>query len=203
MRKNKRKAMKNRRRIMLRSALCLVLTAGICTTVYIVHIRTEQRAVEEREQAAKESTDEDEWVDLKLTYLGSAKVSRLDGIDTTWVDMPKRMDGNVEYTTEWFNILSDYSTYKIEDQWFGFYDADFDVETTLVKKQRTRYVMVYGRKLLWMQYRTKENSWGAIPTRIGVDWNEELNEYTEYFYEFEYSQIENGVLADMTAEYIN
>lgn len=36
---------------------------------------------------------------------------------------------------------------------------------------------------------------------VGI--NEELNEYTEYFYEFEYSQIENGVLADMTVEYIN
>ena len=188
---------------MLLSVLCFAMVVGICATAYFVRIRTEQKAIEEQEPAAKESTEEDKWVDLELTYLGSAKVSSLDGIDDTWADMPQRIDGNVEYTTAWFNILIDYSDYKIEDQWFGFYDADFDVEATLVKKQRTWYVMVYGRKLLWMQYRTKENSWGAIPTRIGVDWNEELNEYTEYFYEFEYSAIENGVLADMTVEGIN
>lgn len=192
MRKNKRKAMKNRRRIMLRSALCLVLAAGICTTIYIVHIRTEQRAVEEREQAAKESTDGDEWVDLELTYLGSAKLKSIDHLPGRGV-LPKRTDGDIEYTTQWFYYVDDYSDYqrRIYSDIFEFYDADFDLESTLVSKEGSQYVMVYGVKPLWLQYQPK--AYEGTPSRMGVDWDAEVSEYTMYFYSIDYG----GRLSEM------
>ena len=109
MRKNKRKAMKKRRRIILLLVLCFAMAVSICATVYIVRMRTEQRVVEEQELAAKESTEEDEWVDLELTYLGSAKVSKRDGLGST---APKKTENGVDYVmTVSLHYVADYSDY--------------------------------------------------------------------------------------------
>lgn len=146
------------------------------------------------------SMTEDGWVDIELTYIGSAKVSKI-GVDTTWSDTPKYTDGDLEFTYAWFNFLSDYDDYQIDDKWFGFYDADFDVESTLEYRKGIRYVYSYGRELTWLQYQSKKKSnFGRVLTRAGVDWEKELEDYTVYFYEFEYDSKKNGPLADMAVE---
>lgn len=193
--KHKRKAVKKRRRIMLLSVICFAMAVGICTAVYFVHIRTEQKAIEEQEPAAKESTEEDEWVDLELTYLGSAKVSKRDGLGST---APKETENGVDYVmTVSLHYVADYSDYQAYDEEHGFYDVDFDAESTFVEKEGVFYIMNYGKKPLWIQYQTKQNRWGVMPVRMGLDWDAEVNENTLYFYAFEYDWKKNGVLSDM------
>lgn len=193
--KHKRKAIKKRRRIILLSGLCFVLAAGICATIYIVHIRAKQRAVEEQELVAKESTEEDEWVDLELTYLGSAKVSKRDGLGSM---APKETENGVEYAAPTsIHYVADYSDYQVYDKKHGFYDVDFDVESVFVKKEGVFYIMNYGKKPLWIRYRTKQTRWGTMPVRMGLDWDAEVNENTLYFYAFNYDWKKNGVLSNM------
>ena len=52
-----------------------------------------------------------------------------------------------------------------------------------------------------MQYNTsKKTVFDNVPSRIGVDWEIPMEEYTIYVYEFAYDTEKNGHLADMEYE---
>ena len=145
---------------------------------------------------------EDGWVNVELNYLGSIKMRDLEIIEQS--SNPKHykyLDGDLEYTTWLYKFWADQKSFQKDAEASGFYDADFDTEAAIQYEKGKKYVYCYGRKITWMQYSTSEKTvFENVPSRIGVDWESPIEEYTIYVYEFAYDTEKNGHLADMEYE---
>ena len=144
---------------------------------------------------------EDGWVNVELKYLGSIKMRNLEIIELAEPKHYKYSDGDLEYTLWLYKFWSDQKSFQKDAEISGFYDADFDTEAAIQYEKGKRYVYCYGRKITWMQYNTsKKTVFENVPSRIGVDWEIPMEEYTIYVYEFAYDTEKNGHLADMEYE---
>ena len=147
------------------------------------------------------TVSEDGWVNVELKYLGSIKMRDLEIIGSAKPKHYKYSDGDLEYTMWLYKFWADQKSFQKDAEASGFYDADFDTEAAIQYEKGKQYVYCYGRKITWMQYSTSEKTvFENVPSRIGVDWEIPMEEYTIYVYEFAYDTEKNGHLADMEYE---
>ena len=196
--RNMRKKRRNKTCIIIMVILCLIIGMLIMSKrekkIQIVageYIISAYEVVQKVEEVSR-----DRWIELPLTYIGSAKT----GIEYWDLekggDLLKLVDGDLEYTISSYVFFYSEEDYKKHDkECYEMYDEDFE----LIDKSGKRYVMVYGRKMKWLQYNPgRESVAGGFANRVGIDWNMELEKNTVFFYEYPFPYY--GYLADMSME---
>ncbi len=188
--REKRKAKRNRRN----KCILYVSIVGVVMIVAALISKSVWNHIREKDI----TVSEDGWVNVELKYLGIIKMRNLEIIGSAKPKHYKYSDGDLEYTLWLYKFWSDQKSFQQDAEASGFYDADFDTETAIQYDEGKEYVYCYGRKITWMQYSTsKKTVFGNVPSRIGVDWEIPMEEYTIYVYEFAYDTEKNGHLADM------
>lgn len=155
-----------------------------------------EKAVKEVVIKEEKSKKKDEWIELKLKYIGSAK-TRSDtwGINADG-DFDKFKDGDLVYD------IGSYGTFTSPDEYMKYnkqLDKIYDEDFMLEEKEGKEYVYKYGREMKWLQYNPGRKSMsGGYANRAGLDWEMEFAENTLFFYEYDF--IEHGYLAEMSME---
>lgn len=155
-----------------------------------------EEAVKEDAIEEEKSKKKDEWVDLDLKYIGSAKTKSNTWDTNEYGDYNKFEDGNLVYYIGRYGIFISLDSYmKNNKRLDEIYDEDFILE----EKEGKEYVYMYGRKMKWLQYNPgRESMSGGYANRAGLDWEMEFAENTLFFYE--HDSIEDGGLAEMLME---
>lgn len=169
----------------------------VVIAAFAVLICTMALLLKKNEKVEGKQEAKDQWINVELTYLGSA-ISE----ETTWLldknhDIKKFTDiddNNLEYAIMGYVFFSDFEYFnnyikKME----GICDENFTVK----EQEEMKYVCIYGRKMEWLQYNPGRKSIsGAYANRAGIDWEMEQEQGCVYFYEFQ----DPGFLADMSLE---
>ena len=171
--REKRKAKRNRRN----KCILYVNIVGVVMIVAALSSKSVWNHIREKDI----TVSEDGWVNVELKYLGSIKMRDLEIIGSAKPKHYKYSDGDLEYTMWLYKFWSDQKSFQKDAEISGFYDADFDTEAAIQYEKGKRYVYCYGRKITWMQYNTSEKTvFENVPSRIGVDWEIPMEEYTIY-----------------------
>lgn len=178
------------------------ILVGIIGVIFFTILKkafSEQRKnnVSEEKMEIISGNANDEFIELELTYLGSAKVKDrsmlLKGEQecTVYKDIAK--DYAYTYSYRLFSSKEEYDSLKKE---CGFYDENYKIDFEGEKV----YVCSYGKKLQWMKYNP---SWkvpsGGMVSRAGVE-NMDIAENYVFFYEFDIETLQYEYLADMIME---
>ncbi len=169
----------------------------VVIAAFAVLICTMALLLKKNEKVEGKQEAKDQWINVELTYLGSA-ISE----ETTWLldknhDIKKFTDiddNNLEYAIMGYVFFSDFEYFnnyikKME----GICDENFTVK----EQEEVKYVCIYGRKMEWLQYNPGRKSIsGAYANRAGIDWEMKQEQGCVYFYEFQ----DPGFLADMSLE---
>ncbi len=169
----------------------------VVIAAFAVLICTMALLLKKNEKVEGKQEAKDQWINVELTYLGSA-ISE----ETTWLldknhDIKKFTDiddNNLEYAIMGYVFFSDFEYFnnyikKME----GICDENFTVK----EQEEMKYVCIYGRKMEWLQYNPGRKSIsGAYANRAGIDWEMKQEQGCVYFYEFQ----DPGFLADMSLE---
>lgn len=139
----------------------------------------------------------DEFLELELTYLGSAKVKENSTLLKEEQECAVHADITKDYTyTYSYRLFSSKEEYENLEQECGFYNKDFKIRF----KEGKMFVCSYGKKLQWMKYNP---SWkapsGGLVNRAGFEDMSIAEDYV-FFYEFDYEPYQYGHLADMIVE---
>lgn len=184
---------KKRNRINL---LILILLIILVVLTYLFARNLKKVESKEEKEKLIEKNTKDEWVDLNLRYLGSAKTMLEEWGINEEGDFNKLEDGGVIYHIGSYKIFSSPEEYiKYDKQMNKIYDEDFIFK----EKEGKRYVYMYGRKMNWLQYNPGRKSMsGGYANRAGLDWDMEFTKNTLFFYEYDFKDY--GYLVDMTME---
>ncbi len=169
----------------------------VVIAAFAVLICTMALLLKKNEKVEGKQEAKDQWINVELTYLGSA-ISEED----TWLldknhDIKRFTDiddNNLEYAIMGYVFFSDFEYFnnyikKME----GICDENFTVK----EQEEVKYVCIYGRKMEWLQYNPGRKSIsGAYANRAGIDWEMKQEQGCVYFYEFQ----DPGFLADMSLE---
>ena len=169
----------------------------VVIAAFAVLICTMALLLKKNEKVEGKQEAKDQWINVELTYLGSA-ISEED----TWLldknhDIKRFTDiddNNLEYAIMGYVFFSDFEYFnnyikKME----GICDENFTVK----EQEEMKYVCIYGRKMEWLQYNPGRKSIsGAYANRAGIDWEMKQEQGCVYFYEFQ----DPGFLADMSLE---
>ena len=154
----------------------------------------------QRNEKDEESKILNEYIDIPVTYQGSAKAMYVDRMDISYGDLDRREEDNMQVTYGGYTFFKGDEYKEIaSDYWYGLYDEDFDINLD----QNKLYVLVYGRKLVKLQYNpSKRSQFGRLANRMVVDWDNDLMKETVCIYECDYDPKEGGgALAIMTMEF--
>ena len=144
----------------------------------------------EQEEELKENNEkvyEDKFVDLNIEYLGSGRSSKEKYVQKTVYE-----DGE-ECALTGYHIFQSELEYKRESELWDIYDLDFVLDIN----EDNYYIVMYGKKICWMQYNPgRMSQFGGVEYRIGVDWESDVEEGNFFFYEIDGNQIERGYLPE-------
>lgn len=139
----------------------------------------------------------DEFMQLELTYLGSAKVKNNDVFMWDEEECATYEDAlsSKEYTYS-YRLFSSKEDYKLLDDEADFYGKWFRIGY----EEGKMYVCSYGKRLEWLKYNPSwQANTGGLVNRAGFE-EMDIEEEKVYFYEFHYDPLEYGYLADMFDE---
>lgn len=177
------------KKIVLIGILLVAVLLGIIIVKFIntddkdiAHVE-EENSIDEKE----EKVYEDKFIDLNIEYLGSGQSSKEKYIQKTVYE-----DGE-ECALTGFYVFSSEQGYALEAELWDIRDLDFVLDIN----EDNYYIVIYGKKICWMQYNPGSMSqFGGVEYRIGVDWESEIEEGTFFFYEIDGDQIERGYLPE-------
>ncbi len=180
---------KKSKKIVLIGILLIAVLLGIVIVKFIntddkdiAHVE-EENSIDEKE----EKVYEDKFIDLNIEYLGSGQSSKEKYIQKTVYE-----DGE-ECALTGFYVFSSERGYALEAELWDIRDLDFVLDIN----EDNYYIVIYGKKICWMQYNPGSMSqFGGGEYRIGVDWESEIEEGTFFFYEIDGDQIERGYLPE-------
>lgn len=139
----------------------------------------------------------DEFIQLELIYLGSAKIRQKDAFMwdeeecATYEDALSRK----EYTYS-YRLFSSEEDYKRLDDEVDFFGKRFKIDY----EKEKMYVCSYGKRLEWLAYNPSwQANTGGMVNRAGFE-EMHIEEGKVYFYEFCYDPLKYGNLADMFEE---
>ncbi len=205
MRRNKTKKVK--RKVNLLAILFLALFIFIGSAYYYMR-QANKKAESGREMGTKEISEnkeedeeekkydlrydhEDRWIDLELTYLGSAKFKDTSFSFEYYHNKDEYLIGG------YFNVggQDTYERWREDPGMFGsFYEEDFKFR----EEEGKEYFAVVGRKMILLQFNMGMRCLHYYPyvmTRMKVDMESPYEENMMYFYECE-TPVEYGKFAE-------
>ncbi|MDE6386676.1 MAG: hypothetical protein K2L82_02580 [Lachnospiraceae bacterium] len=142
---------------------------------------------EEEMREDDEKVYEDKFIELNIEYLGSGKSSKQKYVQKTVYE-----DGE-ECALTGYLIFRSEQRYALEAELWDIRDLDFALDID----KNNYYIVIYGKKICWMQYNPGRTSqFGGVEYRIGVDWKSDVEEGTFFFYEIDGEQVERGYLPE-------
>lgn len=137
----------------------------------------------------EEKNPPDEFIDLKLSYVGSARVGGGPVIASGIIF--EEDDLQCTNTGYWFIMGKD--EYELYVDICEINEEDLNLEI----KEGKSYIFSWGRKIKWLQYNpARKSTYGGLMNRAGLDWNMEFERDRLFFYEFNYDTWMEGYLAD-------
>lgn len=139
----------------------------------------------------------DEFLELEMVYLGSAKVKEKSTLLKEEQECAVHTDITKDYMyTYSYRLFSSKEEYDSLEKECGFYNEDFKISF----KEGRMFVCSYGKKLQWMKYNP---SWkapsGGLVNRAGFEDMSIAEDYV-FFYELDFEPYQYGYLADMITE---
>ncbi|MCH5264028.1 MAG: hypothetical protein J1F42_14060 [Lachnospiraceae bacterium] len=154
-----------------------------------IHTNLESDSLEQEDEMEENDKKgyQDKFVDLEVIYLGYGMSS------ANWPLQKKIYEDGVEGEIAGHHIFSSEIEFEMLVSDWDIHDLSFD----LTINPDNYYLMIYGRKLDWMQYNPgRMSQFGGVEYRIGVDWESNVEEGTFFFYEIDGEQIERGYLPE-------
>lgn len=128
----------------------------------------------------------DSFQNVELNVLGTARASSFDYSFGNIYEELNKNDGSTIYTELGYVLVYDLNDVFQRNAFF-LCDPDFNTEAMRYKENQV-YVISYGREIQWMQYNPnwRSEGMGKVKSRVGYEWNSDINEGTVYIYRFKY-----------------